>query len=220
MHLTLGLRSPLTAALAAGFLLSVGACSDEDPSDTTGIQTTAPFDGGLPATFVPSTVPTSSADAGAPSIPGAGTTSGQVPVVGFDAGVRLPPVDGGVPALDASPALGDGGLAVSDAGPTLDASAPMHADLGKGDGSDVVLIGDSWMSNTLQLEGTGGGISPALIKVSGQRYRNYAVQGVMLLSFSTFGPAIPSQWDAAVRANSKIKTVVMTAGGNDIIQSA
>jgi hypothetical protein len=41
----------------------------------------------------------------------------------------------------------------------------------------------------------------------------------MLLSLSTFGPAIPSQWDDAVRENSKIKTVVMTAGESDILQA-
>jgi hypothetical protein len=105
------------------------------------------------------------------------------------------------------------------AGAAAAGNAP-HEDLGKGDGSDVVLIGDSWMSNTLQLEGTGGGIAPSLIGVSMQRYRNYGLQGVLLLTDSGFGPAIPSQWDDAKRANPKIKTVVMTAGGNDIIQGS
>jgi len=95
----------------------------------------------------------------------------------------------------------------------------MHEDLGKGDGHDVVLLGDSYMSNTLQFEGTGGGIVPSLLSASGQRYRNYAVQGTMLLMDNTFGPAIPTQWDDAKRINADIKTVVMTGGGNDIIQS-
>jgi hypothetical protein len=95
----------------------------------------------------------------------------------------------------------------------------MHADLGKGDGHDVILLGDSYMSNTLQFEGTGGGIVPSLLAVSGQRYRNYAVQGTMLLMDNSYGPAIPTQWDDAKRANPDIKTVVMTGGGNDIIQS-
>jgi hypothetical protein len=89
-----------------------------------------------------------------------------------------------------------------------------------GDGSDVVLIGDSWMSNTLQIEGTGGGIAPSLIRVSMQRYRNYGLQGVQLLTPNSFGPAIPSQWEDAKRSNPKIKTVVMTAGGNDVIQGS
>jgi hypothetical protein len=75
------------------------------------------------------------------------------------------------------------------------------------------------MSNTLQLEGTGGGIAPSLQAASGQPYRNYAVQGVMLLSADTFGPAIPTQWDQAKVINPNIKTVVMTGGGNDVIQN-
>jgi hypothetical protein len=99
-------------------------------------------------------------------------------------------------------------------------SAPAHEDAGKGDGSDVVLIGDSWMDNTLQIEGTGGGIAPSLMSASGQRYRNYGLQGVMLLMADTFGPAIPSQWDDAKRENPKVKTVVMTGGGNDVIQGS
>ena len=99
------------------------------------------------------------------------------------------------------------------------AAAP-HEDLGEGDGTDVVLIGDSWMSNTLQIEGTGGGVAPSLQRVSGQRYPNYGVQGTELLQGNAFGPAIPTQWDDAKRRNPMIKTVVMTAGGNDVIQGS
>ena len=95
----------------------------------------------------------------------------------------------------------------------------MHEDLGKGTGQDVVLLGDSYMDNTLQFEGTGGGIAASLLRLSGQRYRNYAVQGTMLLMDNTYGRAIPTQWDQAKRANADIETVVMTGGGNDIIQS-
>jgi len=76
------------------------------------------------------------------------------------------------------------------------------------------------MSNTLQFEGTGGGIAPSLQSAAGQRYRNYGLQGVMLLMADSFGPAIPTQWDDAKRDNAKIKTVVMTGGGNDIIQGS
>lgn len=90
-------------------------------------------------------------------------------------------------------------------------------DQGKGNGSDVVTIGDSWMSNTL---GTGDALSGGLRRLTKQNYKNYAVQGVMLLSTSLFGPAIPTQWDAASRSNKEIKTVIMTAGGNDVIQNA
>jgi hypothetical protein len=75
------------------------------------------------------------------------------------------------------------------------------------------------MSNTLQIEGTGGGISASLQRLSGKPYRNYAVQGVMLLSADAFGPAIPTQWDQAKRADPDIKTVIMTGAGNDVIQN-
>lgn len=38
---------------------------------------------------------------------------------------------------------------------------------GMGDGSDVIMIGDSWMA----------GIAPPLVDVSGQPYRNHSVGG-------------------------------------------
>jgi lysophospholipase L1-like esterase len=93
----------------------------------------------------------------------------------------------------------------------------MHEDLGKGDGSDVVTIGDSWMSNTL---GTGDAIEGALRRLTMQRYRNYGVQGVLLTQSGLFGAAIPTQYDQAKRVDPDIKTVIMTGGGNDIIQNA
>lgn len=49
--------------------------------------------------------------------------------------------------------------------------------------------------------------------------KNYGVQGVLLLEDSPiFGKAIPTQWDKAVEENPDIKTVIMTGGGNDVIQ--
>jgi lysophospholipase L1-like esterase len=91
-----------------------------------------------------------------------------------------------------------------------------HADLGRGNGRDVVTIGDSWMSNTL---GTGNAIEGALDRLQPfHTYRHYGRQGVLLLKDSAFGPAIPTQWEAAVRQNRDIKTVIMTAGGNDVLQ--
>jgi hypothetical protein len=122
----------------------------------------------------------------------------------------------GMMATSGGGTAGNGGM---NAGGAAGAGG-MHADLGAGTGSDVVLIGDSWMSNTLQIEGTGGGLAPSLIAASKKPYRNYAVQGVMMLMADTFGPAIPSQWDQAKGINPDIKTVVMTGGGNDIIQNA
>ena len=79
-------------------------------------------------------------------------------------------------------------------------------DLGKGDGRDVVLIGDSWMYPFIQ---------PAVIRTTGQDYRGYAIPGVRLLPSLL---SVPDQYDAAKSENPNIKTVIMTGGGNDIIQ--
>jgi hypothetical protein len=129
--------------------------------------------------------------------------------------------DAGPGPVDAAPVDAAG---PSDAGPHDAASpadtAPVRTDLGKGDGSDVILMGDSWISNTLQSEGTGGGIAPSLLSASTQPYRNYAIQGTSLLQDAVFGPAIPKQWGTAKSADPDIKTVVMAAGGNDIIQGS
>jgi hypothetical protein len=127
---------------------------------------------------------------------------------------------GGGNAAAGNPSSPDGGGDDSTTATESGAPATSHPDLGKGDGSDVILLGDSWMSNTLQIEGTGGGIAPALQQVSMQPYRNYAVQGVMMLMSDSFGPAIPTQYPQAKAANPDIKTVVMTGGGNDIIQNS
>lgn len=151
---------------------------------------------------------------------GGSSSSGVGSSSGSSSGVTETAADGGVtPVGNPGNTAGDGG---SEDGTTSgDGGAPemSHPDLGKGDGSDVILLGDSWMSNTLQIEGTGGGIAPALQQVSMQPYRNYAVQGTMMLMADTYGPAIPTQYPEAKAANPDIKTVVMTGGGNDIIQN-
>jgi lysophospholipase L1-like esterase len=132
--------------------------------------------------------------------------------------MRMSAAGGGATARagSAAPTAGAGGSFAA-AGSSGAASSMPHEDLGKGDGSDVITIGDSWMSNTL---GTGDAIQGAMQRLTMQPYRHYAVQGVMLLSASGFGPAIPSQYDTAKRVNPNIKTVLITAGGNDIIQNA
>ena len=83
----------------------------------------------------------------------------------------------------------------------------MRADLEKGDGSDVITIGDSWMN----LGSTG--IQQSLLKASGQKYRTYGRGGTRLLD-----EVIPRQYTTAKMADPDIKTVIMTGGGNDIIQ--
>jgi lysophospholipase L1-like esterase len=122
--------------------------------------------------------------------------------------------------VDASSGLDAGRDASSDS--SVDAArdaqsdGSTRADRGEGDGSDVLLIGDSWMSNTL-VESPVGGIGPALIAVSMQPYRDRSVQGSRMLGNSALVTPIPTQWERAVAADRDIKTVVMTGGGNDVL---
>jgi hypothetical protein len=160
---------------------------------------------------------------GIPAMGGAGVSLGGTGGLGMGVGgmgglglAGMGPAGGGASGAGIGGMAGFAGMMAGAAG---QGGAPPHVDLGVGTGTDVVLLGDSWMSNTLQIEGTGGGLAPSLIAAAGKPYRNYAVQGVMMLTSSAFGPAIPTQYDAAKRANPAIKTVVMTGGGNDIIQN-
>lgn len=86
------------------------------------------------------------------------------------------------------------------------ASEIPREDLGKGDGTDVIAIGDSWMNLGVT------GIQQSLVRLSMQPYRTYGVAGTRLLD-----EVIPRQYATAKRANPDIKTVVMTGGGNDIL---
>jgi lysophospholipase L1-like esterase len=83
-------------------------------------------------------------------------------------------------------------------------------DLGEGDGSDVITIGDSWMD----FFASGGGIEGALAR-EGKDYRNYSLSGTRLLN-----GVIPRQYDTAKARDPNILTVIMTGGGNDILQGA
>ena len=85
--------------------------------------------------------------------------------------------------------------------------SPATTDPGMGDGKDVITIGDSWMNLG------GEGIQQSLEKASGRDYRNYGVGGTRLLNGQ-----IPMQYEMAKAENPDIKTVIMTAGGNDILQ--
>jgi hypothetical protein len=104
---------------------------------------------------------------------------------------------------------GGGGQAGSDVPADAGTMTTPHGDLGKGDGSDVVTIGDSWMS----IVTNGGGIEGALDR-AGTAYRHYAVPGTTLI-----GGDIPLQYGRAKAANPKIATVIMTGGGNDVMFS-
>ena len=149
-------------------------------------------------------------DAARPSSPRSDAGTGGNARV--DASRPSSPVDSSIArdtgaAVDPSDAGSDNS---SDASVSTDASKPDEgrADLGKGDGKDVVTIGDSWMLLAIT------GIQESLTKVSGQPYRKYARPGTRLLD-----NVIPGQYATAKRASAGIKTVVMTGGGNDIIQN-
>ena len=147
--------------------------------------------------------------------------AGRPATTKLDAGQPGTRVDASKPSgtVDAAPATkpdaaqGAGTLETDAATPDVEEDAATagepRADLGKGDGKDVITIGDSWML----LLGTG--IQESLTKVSGQPYRKYARPGTKLLD-----NVIPGQYATAKRADPDIKTVVMTAGGNDVIQNA
>jgi hypothetical protein len=83
-----------------------------------------------------------------------------------------------------------------------------QTDLGMGDGSDVITIGDSWMNLGSV------GIQQSLVAASGQPYRTYGVSATRMLD-----GAIPGQYAKAKAENPDITTVVMTGGGNDILQN-
>lgn len=89
------------------------------------------------------------------------------------------------------------------------------SDPGANKPGQVATIGDSWMANTLF---TGNAISGALRR-AGHPYQNYAVQGVMLLKNNLFGQSVINQAIRAVQQRHP-KTIVMTGGGNDIIENA
>jgi hypothetical protein len=222
-----GNKAPTTGGAGGG----AKAGSGGSPGTTTGTAGTRAATGGAGAAGTAATAGTGgSSTAGASGAAASAGSSGSAGAAG-SAGTAATAGSGGAAgssgtaatAGTSGSAAGSGGTTTAGTGGSAGAaggSATEREDLGEGDATDVVLIGDSWMDNTLQFEGTGGGIAPSLIRESGQRYRNYGVQGVELLAANTFGAAIPTQWDAAKRADPDIKTVVMTAGGNDVIQGS
>jgi hypothetical protein len=138
---------------------------------------------------------------------GAAGAAGGSSVAGSTAGAAATAGSG---AAGTAAAAGAGGAVAAGSGAAGQAggASEMHMDLGKGDGTDVITIGDSWMNYAVN----GGGIEAGLRTASGQRYRNYGVAGTMLLD-----EVIPNQYESAKRSNKNIKTVVMTGGGNDLL---
>jgi hypothetical protein len=158
-----------------------------------------------------------SAGALAPTSATASGAAGATPKAGTGGTVASAQSTGGTTATG-SAGTGTAGMTTAGSGgatepemPT-DAGAPPpppHGDLGKGDGSDVVTIGDSWMS----IITNGGGIEGALDR-AGTSYRHYSVAGTTLI-----GGDIPLQYGRAKGVSADIKTVIMTGGGNDVMFS-
>jgi hypothetical protein len=143
---------------------------------------------------------------------GSKVDAGTKPPSALDAGTKPTPQGTKDGSAETTTDAGSGGGGIMPRGDGGGASSPDSAvpgermDLGKGDGKDVIAIGDSWMS----LLGTG--IQQSLVKASGQPYRTYGVPATKLLD-----EVIPRQYASAKRADPDIKTVVMTGGGNDIL---
>jgi hypothetical protein len=133
--------------------------------------------------------------AGTGGLSGTGGTAGT-------GGIASTGGPGSTGGTDAGAVGGTGG-----GGGTTGGGTATRPDQGMGDGKDVITIGDSWMN----LDGTVG-IQQSLEKASRRDYRNYGVPGTLLLDES-----IPSQYVAA-KGEGPIKTVIMTAGGNDVLQ--
>jgi hypothetical protein len=227
---SLSLRGSLIALLATSLLLS--ACGEDastgeevkdSPAPSTGAGDDEDDDGAAPddeAEAPSAGSDTRRSDAGRGRLDAGGKRdAGTSPSV-VDAGVApAPDEDSGASKLvDAStepaPATPDTDASTdrADAGA---APAEGREDLGKGDGKDVITIGDSWMN----LVGSSG-IQQSLLQASGQKYRTYGVPGVELLADNLFGRAVPTQYEAAKKADADIKTVVMTGGGNDILMGS
>lgn len=200
----------LLVALLASALNFVG-CAEEVPapekggsSSPSGSDEDEPDDGeeedvAEPEDDEADPKPTTKLDAGTPKPkPDAGALDAKAPT-GTD--TKKPDAGGSDTPIDVPQDASTGSTTADGGGETA-----AHEDLGKGDGKDVIAIGDSWMS----LIGTG--IQQSLVKVSMQPYRTYGVAATQLLNGQ-----IPGQYASAKRADPDIKTVVMTGGGNDII---
>jgi hypothetical protein len=158
--------------------IAAGACSSTpSPAMQSPVMGTQPAAAGA--------APSSAAGAGGSTVivsPVAGSGGGGS-VATVVAGRSAPP-----PTRDAQADDADGGTASP---PDASTAPAPHADLGKGDGSDVIAIGDSWMSLS-----AGAGIQDSLLKASGQKYRVYGVPGTQLLNGQ-----IPGQFTRAKTAN-------------------
>ncbi len=193
------LHNPLTdgtGSLAGAGVPAAGASGGPVAGSSVPSGTTAGQASGAAGMMAIPPAAGSMAVAGATGAAGATSVAGTSGAAGTGAGEMPAPAGMGGVA---------GGMAVAGS-PAAGAAAMPREDLGKGDGSDVIAFGDSWMS----LGATG--IQQSLVRLSGQPYRTYGIPGTRLLD-----GAIPRQYASAKRANPDIKTAVMTGGGNDIL---
>ena len=223
-HVVYGRLVSVGALLGLGLL--VGGCEeagssvpagDNQPIMPVASMTTSPVQGGAApgALPPPAAPPPSPVFAPAPAGPNTTTPPPTMPapstgdMLGMAGmgGIMAPPTEPTPVGMGMPSEMGTG-MMPSEMGMEVEPPAPVtREDLGEGDGSDVITIGDSWMDTITS------GIERALVRVAGQPYRQYGVPGTRLLS-----EQIPDQYKAAKRADPDIKTVVMTGGGNDIIQ--
>jgi hypothetical protein len=140
--------------------------------------------------------PIGTVDAGQGPFPIPTVDGGRTPVVSADSGMITTVPDAG------STATSDGSVITPDSGATT-----MRPDQGMGDGKDVVTLGDSWMNLDNSI-----GIQQSLEKVAKRDYRNFGAPATKLLD-----EVIPNQYVTA-KAQGAIKTVIMTGGGNDVLQ--
>jgi hypothetical protein len=180
---------------AAAGSLATGAAGSGVSSGIAGSRGTA---GALGVAGTPGAAGSVASAAGAAAVAGSGAAGVGAPAPTAGAAGGVAGASGATAAAGSSAAAGTGAPEMPE----------MHEDLGKGDGSDVITFGDSWMSYALN----GGGIETGLLAASGQPYRTYGLAGTMLLN-----EAIPNQYKSAKRENPNIKTVVMTGGGNDLL---
>jgi lysophospholipase L1-like esterase len=202
---------PSRLRIASLFLLVsvslVSACAD-DGGDT---EPSAPGpSGGEVVTGGANPATTGAVDAGAAArdsgTPGATLGAGQ-PNATPDANGSSAIADTGAPNAAGEAGTTEGDPSGMEAGTPGEGSPEQRPDQGEGDGQDVITIGDSWMN----LNDTVG-IQQSLEKVSGRDYRNFGVPGTKLLD-----EVIPNQYETA-KKQGPVKTVIMTGGGNDILQ--
>jgi hypothetical protein len=191
------------AGMSPGMM--IGAAGSSSP--------TAMGSGGTQAGGPVGTMMTSGGTGGHATTPGSGGGMAQTSMSGAGAGgASMAGSSAGMSGT--SGGAGAAGMAMSAAGAGAGSGAGgagMQMDLGKGDGKDVVTIGDSWMNLIVD------GIEPDLDMAAGHMYRHYAIPGTIVLN-DTDPSQIPGQYEQA-KKDGKITTVVMTGGGNDILGS-